>query len=166
MTTEQGARPDTRNAERLQGFVPPARSTEIGTERLHYDAAEPLVCLTHPDLTGIELARVIEFMYRSDITATISEFVQVVTARERDGANPYAVGQAQEDAEYEAVETVLVAQWHLDQCGCRDFDGVDMSTCVTHLESDCPSYPPNTWATDAVLAARRQVRADLKEQTR
>lgn len=61
----------------------------------------------------------------------------------------------------DAVEAVLVRDWHEDQCHCDDFDGVDMDTCYTRKFDNPFFYPPMTWTVDAVLVAYESARGDV-----
>ena len=67
----------------------------------------------------------------------------------------------------EEVEQILIADWHADQCGCRDFDGIDLDTCFVRQEFRFQQHtqPPMTWPVEDVLDAFDQVmasRADRK----
>jgi len=63
----------------------------------------------------------------------------------------------------EEVEQILIADWHQESCGCRDFDGADLETCYSR-GSDRYKYlsiPPMTWTVEDVLDAFDQVMARM-----
>lgn len=64
----------------------------------------------------------------------------------------YARAALEAALDVEDIERGLVAEWHQDQCMCRDFDGTDIETCVTRQEAGTRFCPPATWTVDAIRA--------------
>lgn len=69
-----------------------------------------------------------------------------------------------EEATVEAVEVILIREWHEDQCACDDFDGENIETCYTKRFHSPQFYPPGTWTVDAVLAAYESARGDVNDE--